>query len=214
MTPRHSYYQFTQRTPRITRCSFTSERIVSGDELKILGFYFGEKPTAARHVYHLKRKFWARAWILRHLKKADVSPKDLVKIYNCLVCPIFDYSAVIYHSLLNKRESKQLEDLQKKALRIVFGQKKTYEECLELAGMPTLYQRRTELVDKFLLTVIKNERYECWFPKKEFIHHDTRRKKIFAEKFARTDQFYMSPMYFFRRRLNEIALPEINNNND
>ena len=137
-----------------------SERIVSGEELKILGFYFGEKPTAARHVFHLKRKFWARAWILRHLNKADVPPEDLVKIYNCLVRPILDYSAVIYHSLLNKGESRQLEDLQKKALRIVFGQKKTYEECPELARIPTLYQRRTELIDKFLLTVIKNDRYD------------------------------------------------------
>ena len=46
-----------------------SEQLVSGTELKILGFYFGENPGASKHVYHLKRKFWARAWVLRHLKR-------------------------------------------------------------------------------------------------------------------------------------------------
>ena len=41
----------------------------SGDELKILGFYFGSRPNAAMHVRNLKRKFWARAWVLPPLKK-------------------------------------------------------------------------------------------------------------------------------------------------
>ena len=34
-----------------------TKTIESGQELKILGFYFGERPTAAVHVHHLKREY-------------------------------------------------------------------------------------------------------------------------------------------------------------
>ena len=90
-------------------------------KLKLLGFFFGESPDASRHVWHLKRKFWARAWILRHLKKANLPTSDLTKIYKSLILPILDYSAVVYHSLLKKGEEREIEDLQKKPLRIIYG---------------------------------------------------------------------------------------------
>ena len=80
--------------------------------------------------------------MLRHLKRAGVPASNLVKIYMSLVRPIIDYSSVVYHSLLTKGEENVLEDLQKKALRIVFGFKNSYEECLEKRGVPTLKIRR------------------------------------------------------------------------
>ena len=179
---------------------------LSGDELKILGFYFGTKPNASRHVFHLKRKFWARAWVLRHLSKAGLPCNDLVKIYKSLVRPILDYSAIIYHSILNKTENKEMEDLQKKDLRIIYGRKTTYQDCLELSGVETLFDSRAALVDAFFKKTIANPRYEEWFPVRKFIHHDMRKENIYVEKFARSDRLYMNPLYFYRRRLNEIGL--------
>ena len=88
--------------------------LTSGNELKLLGFYFGRSPDASRHVWNLKRKFWARAWILRHLRKANLPVKDLIKVYKSLILPVLDYSSVVYHSLLKKGEEKELEDLQKR----------------------------------------------------------------------------------------------------
>ena len=70
----------------------------------------------------------------------------MTKLYKSLVRPVLDYSGVVYHSLYCKGEEKAPEDLQKKALRIIFGLKET---CLEKSSLPTLKQRRLELVDKF-----------------------------------------------------------------
>ena len=134
--------------------------------MKLLGFYFGRSPNASKHVWHLKRKFWARAWVIRHLKKANVPTPDLIKAYKSLVLPILDYTAVVYHSLLKKSEEKELENLQKGALRIIHGHKTSYEDCLELSGMPTLKNRRLDLVDKFIKKTATNPKYKAWFPKK------------------------------------------------
>ena len=63
---------------------------------------------------------------------------------------MLDYStAVVYHSLLRKGEEKDLEDMQKKALWIVYGLNHSYESCLNKSGPSTLKDRRLELVDKF-----------------------------------------------------------------
>ena len=60
---------------------------------------------------------------------------------------------------------------------------------------------------------MNNEKFKDWFPKKTFVHHDLRREKIFVEKFARTNRLYKSPLYFYRRRLNEIYVHQLNAEN-
>ena len=106
--------------------------------------------------------------------------------------------------LLKKGEEKQLEDLQKKALRIIVGHKKTYEECLKICGIITLKDRRLDLVDKFIKKTVNNPRYFDWFPKKEKSSHDIREEKVYLEKFARSNRLYRNPLYFYQRRLNQI----------
>ena len=89
---------------------------------------------------------------------------------------------------------------------MIYGYKKSYEECLEESGLPTLFERRLDLIDSFLKKTVNNERYKDWFPTKDFVHHDMRRERIYVEKFAKTERLYMNPLYFFRRRLNEIEI--------
>ena len=50
---------------------------------------------------------------------------------------------------------------------------------------------------KFLL-----ETYKHLFPKNEIVR-ELRNKKIYKEEFARTDRLYRSPLFKYRRLLNE-----------
>ena len=80
-----------------------------------------------------------------------------------------------------------------------------------MSGLESLVERRHRLVDRFILKAVKNDKItDSWFPTKSFIHHNLRREKIFEEKFARTERLYKSPLYTFRRRLNEIYVHELN----
>ena len=70
--------------------------MTSGEELKILGFYFGPTPGAESHVRNIERKICSRLWILRHLKRARVPPEDLAAVYRLLIHPVICYVAPTY----------------------------------------------------------------------------------------------------------------------
>ena len=63
-------------------------------------------------------------------------------------------------------------------------------------------------MDKFLLKTAANPVYsEKWFPTKTFVRHDLRSEIFYKEFYAKTDRLYNAPLYFYRRRLNEIHTP-------
>ena len=86
-----------------TYIKLDQEIIRSQQELKILGYYFGPEPSVSEHISKISQKFRRRVWILRHLKKADIPEKDLIKLYMSLVLPVLDYLCVTYHSMLNAK---------------------------------------------------------------------------------------------------------------
>ena len=91
----------------------------------------------------------------------------------------------------------------------------SYADTLEMSGLEYLCERRLRLVDKFIIKCAMSERFsEKWFPKKEFVHMDLRKELVYVEKYARTSRLYDSPLYFYRRRLNEIHQHDLNKKND
>ena len=52
----------------------------SGDSLKVVGFTFGRRPGASEHIKALRKSYGARAWILRHLKRAGIDSLSLIHI--------------------------------------------------------------------------------------------------------------------------------------
>ena len=184
-----------------------TEIIKSQTSLKILGFNFGEQPTAAEHLKSISVKFRRRIWVLRHLKKAEIPEKDLVKLYLALVLPVVDYTCVVYHSMLTKTQELELENLQKLALKVIYGvYVLPYTTLLERSGLVTLANRRVRLIDKFLQKAINHPLYAHWFPIKNFVHYDLRSERVYEELYARTSRLYNSPLYYYRRRLNDTGM--------
>ena len=93
------------------------EVIELGTQLKIVGFWFGDKPTVLLHVEKMISKFYSRIWVLWHQKWSRVPPVDIHLLYNSLVRPVLDFAVPVYHSLLTKDQAESLERLQVQALR-------------------------------------------------------------------------------------------------
>ena len=125
------------------------EIITSADTLKIVGFTFGRRPGAAAHVKALRRKYGVRAHIIRHLKQKNMDCNPLVKIYCSLIKPIFEYGAPAFHTMLMAEQGAELERMQRMTLKTIFGWDVLYTECLSLAGMVTLHERRENLFQNF-----------------------------------------------------------------
>ena len=203
-----------QKTQLLAMCPATTEEVTtfiqlpdgevveSQKTLKILGFVFGPRPTVQPHLDHTTMKFRSRAWLIRHLKHANINQSDLKRLYQVLVLPTLDYGSIIYHCMLNKEQVEFLEKLQTNVLKIIYGFKKSREEIMAISEIETLWDRCERLLDKFLAKTKASDRFgQDWFPQKTFFHMDLRNENIYEEKFARTQNLYQSPKYM-RRRLN------------
>ena len=113
--------------------------------------------------------------------------------------------------MLTKYQTNELENLQKKCLRMMYGYRKSYEELLQESGLQKLSVRRQEAVRKFAQKTSENSFYSYMFPKTDNAR-DLRSTKTFVEKFARSNRLYNSPLYYMRRLLNNTADSERNNN--
>ena len=142
------------------------EKIESQKTLKILGYHFGTKPNVDAQVENLKKKFRARSWAIRHLKRAGIENEDLVKLYKALVRPVLDYAVPAYSTMLNGKQSESIEKLQRNVLKCIYGFEVSYRDALEQSGLPSLEARRRELVDKFALKLKDNDEFSnVWLPK-------------------------------------------------
>ena len=140
-------------------------KITSGDELKMLGFHFGRKPTVGLHVEKLRRRFRRRAWILMHLRHAGFNEEELAKVYRVIVRPVADYMAVVFHSMMTDQQDEILERCQSQALKIIYGKDVKYAEMRERAGVTTLRERRIAACDSFAAKCAAGK-FRHWFPVK------------------------------------------------
>jgi hypothetical protein len=140
------------------------EEISSGDRLKLLGYIYGEKPTATEHVLEITRKFNQRIWVLRNLVRAGWRRDSILRIYKTVIRPMIEFSCVVYASLLSATQVQALEALQKRSLRMIFGWEYSYQELLSISGIETLAERRDQRVKKFAVKSEKSCRFdEIWY---------------------------------------------------
>ena len=115
-----------------------------------------------------------------------------------------DQSAVVWHSGITRKENKDLERVQKAALRVILGEKyNSYKDALNVMKMDSLEMRRHNLCLRFAKQCIKNEKLKNMFPKNQNRH---RMEKRSGEKFlvnkAFTERYRRSAIPNMQRLLN------------
>ena len=103
-----------------------------------------------------------RMFVLRYYL-AFLPGKNLKKLYCSLVRSVLEYSSVTYHSMLTKQQANDLEMVQKKCLRCILGNKKSYVELLEESQLEPLAVRRERAFLKFAQKAYENPIYHRWF---------------------------------------------------
>lgn len=179
-------------------------RIDSSENLTLLGFRFGNRPTIAAHLELIREKFNSRSWMLRHLKKSAVPDRDILTIYTSTIRPVIEYACCVYHPMMSMSDSNDLEKLQRRALKIIYGFDCSYKDAMEKAGILTLEERRREIFRKFTAKTSANQRFADWFPSHRPYLYELRAKKKYEELKANTDRLYKSPLFTMRRLLNNM----------
>ena len=122
--------------------------------LKICGHAFRSKPNIAEQVQVIERKFNEPCWALRNLKRARFKKDDLLTSYTSLIRPVFDFTSIVYPSLLTGEQKQTMERLKKRALQIIVNEYDSYLTFFEKMDITTLECRRLDLADRFLNKVI------------------------------------------------------------
>ena len=116
--------------------------------------------------------------------------QDLRSIYLTYVRNILEQSAVVWHSSLTKKNRRDLERVQKTAVRMIMGKKfSSYEKDLKKLNLENLNDRREKLCLQFAKRCLRNEKVKNLFPlNKRMNLMKTRRTKKYLENKIKTER--------------------------
>ena len=130
-------------------------RICCGASFKLLGVFILQDLTWNIHCDYILKKSNKRLYILRQLAKFGLPPTDIVNIYCTLIRAIVENASVVFANLplyLNNL----IENIQKRALRIIFPNL-SYSEALEKTKLVmSLHDRRETACKKFVNNINTN----------------------------------------------------------
>ena len=132
---------FTKKKRDLPPLSINNTQIERVSSQKLLGIQISHDLSWKEHVNQIVCKASKRIYQIVMLKRANVQIDDLVRIYTTIIRPILEYACQVWHTRLTIEQSYQIEQVQKRVLRILFHNM-PYEEALKLSGLLTLKERK------------------------------------------------------------------------
>ena len=132
-------FNFTNKFQFTTNLSVNDKDIEIVAETKLLGTYLTENLKWNKNTSEIVKKAWKRMQLLNRAAIFTSSKQDLKKIYLTYVRSILEQSAVVWHSSLSAKNTRDLERVQKVAVRVILGKNHTtYKEGLKNLNLEDL----------------------------------------------------------------------------
>ena len=164
--------------------------VVTSPSVKLLGLNISNDLKWNTHISEIVRKVSTRLYFLKQLKRVGLATKELLLFYLTCVRPVTEYACQVFRNSLAKYLSDDLEDLQKRALGIIFPHT-PYCEALEQAGLASLYSRRDILTKKLFNDIVQNTSHKlhALLPEENRSGMKLRRKSKFNYPVCKTNRF-------------------------
>ena len=126
-------------------------------ETKLLGTIITDDLKWNRNTEVLVKKGYQRLQLLNAVAGFTSSVPELKNIYVTFVRSVLEQSAVVWHSSLSYENIRDLERVQKAAVRLILGCKYTnYKKGLTIINLETLNKRREQVCLRFAEECLKN----------------------------------------------------------
>ena len=192
---------------------FTSNIKIENEEMeiisktKLLGVMINDSLTWDDNTKYLVQRANSRLRLLHKLASFSVPFDDLIHIYILYVRSILEQSCQVWHSSLTLENVKDLERIQKNALKIILQEKyENYTNALALTGLKSLIERRKELSLRFAKACLKNNQTNSMFPvnptSTAYDIHTRHREKFLVTK-CNTTRLKNSAIPYMQSLLNE-----------
>jgi hypothetical protein len=132
------------------------------------------------------------------------SKEDLKTIYTTYIRSVVEQSAVVWHSSLSAKNRKDLERVQKAAIKVILGRKyTTYKDGLKIPKIDDLETRRKKLCLSFAKKCVKHEKVKDMFPLRKSKHQMKKRtKRKYQNTRTRTKRYKKSTIPYMTSLLN------------
>ena len=117
------------------------------DTFKLLGVIFSSDLTWGKHVDYIVTKASRRLYVIYQLIRAGIPVADAIVVYCSLIRSILEYACQVWHCGLTKSQSDDIENVQRRCLRIIFREL-SYKDALQITELDLLSIRREKSVIK------------------------------------------------------------------
>jgi hypothetical protein len=156
---------FLKRDVPQTSVSLNSINLRCATSIKLLGVTVQNNLKWDIHIAEVVSKASRRLYTLCVLRKSKVPTTDMVAVYTCYIRPVLEYASQVWHSSITERQVIAVENVQKRAARIIFGlQYQSYTMALELLGISSLKSRREDLFIKFGKNLLGSSKFRNMLP--------------------------------------------------
>ena len=127
---------------------------------KLLGVIIQSNLKWNEHVQYICSRASKCLFLLKQLRRANLPVPDLVYFYCTVIRPILEYACAVWHTSLSKNQSDCIEQIQKRALNIIYGYDGSYSDKLLMSDLIVLSIRRDDLCRKLFVNIM-NDKQHC-----------------------------------------------------
>jgi hypothetical protein len=115
-------FNFSTKFQFNTRLRLEDNKLDQIHQTKLLGLVLRDDLSWKDNTGELTRKAYSRMIIIKKLIQFAVPLEELVEIYTLYIRSVAEQSAVVWHSSITKGEQRDIERIQKVALRVMLGE--------------------------------------------------------------------------------------------
>jgi hypothetical protein len=136
-------FNFSKKNQFTTDLKVNDKSIEIVREAKLLGTVITDKLTWDRNTEEIIKKAYKRMQLLYASAGFTSSKYDLKSIYLTFIRSVLEQSAVVWHSSLNNQNKKDIERVQRAAVRVIMGNEYTnYKDGLKNLKLQTHKKKR------------------------------------------------------------------------
>ena len=135
------------------------------DRTKLLGVTISSDMCWQTHVEDMVLKGSRALYMLYIMKRFRPPLEQMVKVYITYIRPLLEYCAPVFHASLTAQQAEKLERVQKRALKIIAGYDKSYQQILRQLNLDTLADRRQMICLRFGKQILNSNVHRDLLPK-------------------------------------------------
>ena len=183
-----------------------SEPLSHVNEARVLGLYLENSLKWNTQVDNMLKRANKRMFMLCTLKRFGFSSDELRVVYGGYVRPILEYTDVVWHSSITFKQSRDIESIQRRKCRIIFGNSyEPYVDALGICQFDSLFERMENHCHRFAEGLPNNERTKSLLPPSRFECHgrSLRNSANISKIPVRKKRFENSPIHYFIKILDK-----------